>query len=375
MGSWFFMPWPLWAKLSFVVVIIAGSIKLWFTNRKVKKYAAVHAPAQARTPEMLEAQHQEPEVKVPFGIRAIESGIEVDGVWISKTNTPAPSSRASRASSTLSLSTTNQLESGYSSVQDKRSRASSMAPSSVFDRAVSAERITTNNGSRASSPGPSRYVVSPYHRLSHVAETGQLTPRVRRPNFSTDLASIMTTATEPAPQATKARPTNSPPAESPAASPSGSDCPQTPTVSLVSTGLLTHDAHPANEARQAIPLLETYQPSTTAEESSRDEEEQMTPNVPPAAFMPPSTRDSQVLRKVNSGFEILKPGTLKVDLPPMDADERGSSSGKKLRKKNKQGSHHRRGGVDGYGNGGGSGKSDAPSLSSDGAPPSIKEEG
>ena len=34
-------------------------------------------------------RHKGPEV--PFGIRAIESGIEVDGVWISRSNTPAQS--------------------------------------------------------------------------------------------------------------------------------------------------------------------------------------------------------------------------------------------------------------------------------------------
>lgn len=34
---------------------------------------------------------------IPFGSRAIESGIEVDGIWISRSNTPAPSKRASSA--------------------------------------------------------------------------------------------------------------------------------------------------------------------------------------------------------------------------------------------------------------------------------------
>lgn len=37
--------------------------------------------------------------KIPFGIRAIESGIEVDGVWISRSNTPAASIREPSSSS------------------------------------------------------------------------------------------------------------------------------------------------------------------------------------------------------------------------------------------------------------------------------------
>ena len=36
---------------------------------------------------------------IPFGVRAIESGIEVDGVWISRSNTPVSSNPASPASS------------------------------------------------------------------------------------------------------------------------------------------------------------------------------------------------------------------------------------------------------------------------------------
>ena len=36
---------------------------------------------------------------VPFGVRAIESGIEVDGVWISRSNTPASSNPPSPATS------------------------------------------------------------------------------------------------------------------------------------------------------------------------------------------------------------------------------------------------------------------------------------
>jgi hypothetical protein len=88
--------------------------------------------------------------EIPFGVRAIESGIEVDGVWISRTNTPVGSSRSSiMMDNKLPRSFNNsQLElpqTAYAS-----SRGSSQGPSS-FDRAVSAERIQTND-SRSSSP-------------------------------------------------------------------------------------------------------------------------------------------------------------------------------------------------------------------------------
>jgi hypothetical protein len=106
---------------------------------------------------MLEAQPVEPlaqqdtKDEIPFGIRAIESGIEVDGVWISRSNTPVGSSASSiRTEMRLPLSLNNsQLE--LPQAVHGSSRNSSRAPSS-FDVATDAERITTNN-SRSSSPG------------------------------------------------------------------------------------------------------------------------------------------------------------------------------------------------------------------------------
>ena len=44
------------------------------------------------------------EVKIPFGVRAIESGIEVDGVWISRSNTPDTVRQASPSSSMYNVS-------------------------------------------------------------------------------------------------------------------------------------------------------------------------------------------------------------------------------------------------------------------------------
>ena len=44
--------------------------------------------------------------QVPFGVRAIESGIEVDGVWISRSNTPAGSLSGSPALSATTFQQT-----------------------------------------------------------------------------------------------------------------------------------------------------------------------------------------------------------------------------------------------------------------------------
>ena len=99
--------------------------------------------------------------EIPFGIRAIESGIEVDGVWISRPNTPTRSSPEitsfssiqepmssdnlhppCRSSSTYSIPRLElpQPVHGYSDATQSRSRIASGAPGSHHERGVSAER-------------------------------------------------------------------------------------------------------------------------------------------------------------------------------------------------------------------------------------------
>jgi hypothetical protein len=88
--------------------------------------------------------------EIPFGVRAIESGIEVDGVWISRSNTPVGSSRSSIMMETRLPRSFNNSQLELPQTAYASSRGSSQAVGS-FDRAVSAERIHTND-SRSSSP-------------------------------------------------------------------------------------------------------------------------------------------------------------------------------------------------------------------------------
>jgi hypothetical protein len=141
-----------------VLTIFLGLLKLWYDKNKVRKYSKVDKGKQEATPEMLEAQpvtqvNEEPKDEIPFGIRAIQSGIEVDGVWISRTNTPVGSSRASIMSEKLPRSFNNSQLELPQAVAQGSSRTSSRGPSS-FDRAVSAEPLSTR-ASRSSSPGRS----------------------------------------------------------------------------------------------------------------------------------------------------------------------------------------------------------------------------
>ncbi|TKA73417.1 hypothetical protein B0A49_03037 [Cryomyces minteri] len=397
MGKEFFNGWALWEKMTFVlgcaivVTIAAGCLKLWYSHWKVRKYTAMAAEkkAQAQATPMVEAQAkaEQDDVEIPFGIRAIESGIEADGVWISRSNTPAASAAGSPTSSVFNQSATRSSTTDIPRLEMPQptygsagnSRSSSGALSAAFDRAVSAEPLSSrpsspndappvasrrhpplsfsrysnsaimrysanlnileshdNNGvepwqsrkdqtrrslgdrssstSRTSSGEVNEVPSSPdylspqprvwenrgdldllqSHRMSHVAETGQLTPRVRRPGHSGEWASIATMKT-PSENADYSITPHSPLS---AVDPPSPNPFATPTSDFVSSS--TPDSHPATTADQAKPLLETYQPQQTLLEDE--------PSSP--VEMADQRRESQIMRKVNSGFEILKPGSL-----------------------------------------------------------------
>jgi hypothetical protein len=71
--------------MAIVAVFCAGLGKLWWNNRLMKKQEVLDEEKRARVEEIrktglpLKRGNQ-----VPFGVRAIQSGIEVDGIWISR---------------------------------------------------------------------------------------------------------------------------------------------------------------------------------------------------------------------------------------------------------------------------------------------------
>ena len=179
------------------------------------------------------------------------------------------------------------------------------------------------------------------HRLSHVAETGQLTPRVRRPGNSGDWASTTENFRSPQEVSTAngvdyfvpRQKTPSPPLH-PTTSPAEE-------AIIPSASSLNQDGHALHQARQAMPLLETYAPGAQVYEPEAyqprgphyDYEDQFAPQE---VVTPQNQRESEVLRKVNPGFEILRPGTLGQPPSPEQASADNGGSGEKRQSKRLQ---------------------------------------
>lgn len=80
--------------LAILGVFCIGYLKLLWTNRIVKKQEVVDEEKRMRIQELrnsgqiVESRRSH---DIPFGVRAIQSGITVDGIWISQSTTPIPS--------------------------------------------------------------------------------------------------------------------------------------------------------------------------------------------------------------------------------------------------------------------------------------------
>ncbi|PPJ53696.1 hypothetical protein CBER1_00888 [Cercospora berteroae] len=108
----FFTAWATWQKLVFilagaiVITVLLGCAKVAHTQYKLRAYNAVAERDKtegAMHRQMSQRRRQQTTNDVPFGIRAIESGIEVDGVWVSRSNTPEPTSSRDTSISSMWL--------------------------------------------------------------------------------------------------------------------------------------------------------------------------------------------------------------------------------------------------------------------------------
>ncbi|RMJ25221.1 hypothetical protein PHISP_03911 [Aspergillus sp. HF37] len=86
----FWVDWALWQKLSIAVVLVYSFGILIYNRRRTKKHAEEEESEKAEQESELHpiVTHSS---EIPFGARALERGVQVEGIWISNNSTPVPS--------------------------------------------------------------------------------------------------------------------------------------------------------------------------------------------------------------------------------------------------------------------------------------------
>ncbi|KAH6626014.1 hypothetical protein B0J18DRAFT_423702 [Chaetomium sp. MPI-SDFR-AT-0129] len=145
--------------MGIVSVFCAGLFKLWWNNRLMKKKEILDEEKRARVEEMRKTGLPMKRANtVPFGIRALQSGVEVDGIW-----TAVPTELGEKLASSATLTGGHDSDSrgkGVDYSEDDRSvRVKTKGPgsrlnpsnASGFLKPADTESIASNNSAL---PGP-----------------------------------------------------------------------------------------------------------------------------------------------------------------------------------------------------------------------------
>ncbi|KAI0412002.1 hypothetical protein F5X98DRAFT_383137 [Xylaria grammica] len=200
MGVQFFNNWELWEKLTFVLaagivsVFFIGWIKLWWSQRLLKKHALLDEEKRARQTELRKSGLPvRKRAEIPFGVRAIQSGVEVEGIWISRPVTPMEARSSSKASSTTldidsELRPEDKGKAVLGSVVRPTATVTEVEPTPKASPRLSPAGSYLNQNirqdiSRAPSPGPQAAYLQPYssqrstNENTHIARHLRATPQ------------------------------------------------------------------------------------------------------------------------------------------------------------------------------------------------------
>jgi hypothetical protein len=104
----------------------AGLIKYWWVTRRAAKQAVIDQEKNARLAEISRTGlNVRRESYIPFGVRAIQEGIEVDGIWISRPSTPFSDNPSQNASAATLVGDHDPYAKGKGKNTDSHSLASS----------------------------------------------------------------------------------------------------------------------------------------------------------------------------------------------------------------------------------------------------------
>ncbi|KAL1901862.1 hypothetical protein Sste5346_001565 [Sporothrix stenoceras] len=213
----FFVSWALWEEMTFVlacaivVVFLIGLFKLWRTSRQVRRQEVIDEEKRARLTEMRKVgmsssptarsaaatRKQRTNSDIPFGVRAIQTGVEVDGIWISRPTTPSRSSSKSKMGLMASAAGSSSSAAGI----DTHSNMSTPLPQISEDEATFNTRILTKSPTTSTRPGPSSGALneealrrlegaySPTYRGAPISSGAVASPTTAAPQLNTYIPS------------------------------------------------------------------------------------------------------------------------------------------------------------------------------------------
>ena len=347
-----------------------GCIKLVYNNWRLRKYTKIAADKKAIRREMQHsASVRRGRLKdVPFGVRALERGVEVEGVWNSTVNTPVPSVPSSPtlsgsttkgkspldpsskrpSTATSAVSALSQSEPPQASMQGSPSLASESQPRGRLPyrpphqpRRSSGLRFSSSHddAGRAATLAAldvhpvSRYSHGEYHTSSTSSSSSASTPnrdtrRLYEPVSLQDNDGLLHPTYSgyiPSPNSSQASEETNP-----------LQTPSEPRHSLEESLPLSHFDKLASMEAATEPTTrhaQLFDDGDVAYDIGHAQPLQLSDGNMPG-------RHSQVIRKVNSGFEILRPGSL--DAPRQitnsweEANLKEKRSPRKLQKKDRR---------------------------------------
>ncbi|EGD88999.1 hypothetical protein H112_03915 [Trichophyton rubrum D6] len=143
MGFW--VDWELWQKMCFVLgglialVLVYGTCVHAYNSWRIKKIGAAEKIKKAEEEANIGTKDLN---LIPFGSRALESGIEIEGIWVSKTNTPLPSPIPAATPETTRPCTPSNIELGAAALPSPRGGGSALGRRQD-------ETLLTTNGLKA----------------------------------------------------------------------------------------------------------------------------------------------------------------------------------------------------------------------------------
>ncbi|KAK8049138.1 hypothetical protein PG994_010868 [Apiospora phragmitis] len=338
----FFVNWELWEQMTFVLaggivlVFLAGLLKLWWINRSVRRHEILDEEKRSRLSEMRKSGLPVgKKADIPFGVRAIQSGIQVDGIWISRPGTPN--------SGMLAASMTLGGDSDDEPKGKEKAMPSKMATPSPGQSQRPSPTVSTFEQSHSPTLSP-QSIYRPKHGASR--------PPNRPSNHSSaDLQRNIdalrnlegaNSPSRPAPQSYVPTTSFSP------ARTSGAPAQGERTSSSSDEGLTLGNTRHNN--RMASPLTQTPQASSytqggesrtsyfTARQTSPDDAQQRRPTAAatpetehpgtPTRSYSSDVHANRSTRRVNAGFEVLPAGTFGA--PPTNDDQTDLESGNRF---------------------------------------------